>query len=234
MSRPRGPWVARGCRMSDNESIDVESEASVECTRDECACRDCQRADLASQDGFWVHREPSSGPRTEESYFNDEKAFKPNDGRGETRTMVGAPGDEGYDPDLAAWNDDCWVSERAQQNFEADKRRFTQTFANQLDCSSYQTERAVHIVENVELRPFAAGHRTTEMVALGVISLVVDEDVQPGPVDEHGATESWTIDDWIIYRDEFQSLMDDVGMEMDDLWAIRRVLMEETGFFGEE
>lgn len=185
---------------------------------------------LDHYNGFWLNREPTSGARSEESYFNDRAAFQPNDGRGETRTMVGAPGDEGYDSDLARLNDDYRVPERAQQNFEADKARFTQTFANQIGCTSYQTDRAVHIVENVELRPFAAGHRTTEMVALGVISLVVDEDMEA----QAGEVGGFSLDDWVIYSDTFQSLMENVEMEMSDLWSIRRTLMEETDFFGED
>lgn len=64
---------------------------------------------------------------------------------------------------------------REQQNREEWKRRMVTTFAAQLELTSYQKERSLHLtMDVVDINSF--GHYATEQVILGVINTVVRED----------------------------------------------------------
>lgn len=119
---------------------------------------------------------------------------------------------------LSTLNDGVGEPNRAQKNFEADVRRWARTFAGQLDVTPYQKERTEYVIEHVDLELFGPYRFSSEMVILGILSLVVDK-------------ETADIDNWIVYRDDFEGLMDDIGMDRSDLWTIRQILKEQTDQF---
>lgn len=163
----------------------------------------------------------------------------PNDGRYETRTTFFArdaetkgPSQLHRDPserrswdDLAQWNDGLWDPGRSQANFEADVRRWVETFCTHLCLPEYQAERVSYVVDDVSLGDFKHRQLSAEMVILAVISLVVDVEVDADTADD------WTIDDWIVYDDDFVDLMDDVEMDRSDLWPARQIVLEQSDFF---
>ncbi len=177
----------------------------------------------------WIDRTAGTGSRSQKDEFNDSNSIQVNDGRGQTRTTFYVDySDDDVDHQqyerLARINDGQYARERSSQNHEAEKRNFTRLAADRLDLSDHQTERALYIVEHVDMAPFAASHKTTEQVTLGVLSLVFDQEQAPAEPEE------WDIEDWIVYDDTFQEFMESVDMEMEDLWTVRKMLMD-TEFF---
>lgn len=124
--------------------------------------------------------------------------------------------------ELANWNDGVGDPSRKQDNYDADVSRWVQTFCGQLNCNSYQEQRVGHIVESIDLDDF--GQIPAEKVILGVISLVIDDDQNQDP-------EEWTPDDWIVYQDSFESLMDDLDMNRGTLWTVRKGVSQGYSFF---
>lgn len=166
-----------------------------------------------------------------------------NDGRSETRTTLYWDGQESEspaqrsrdrhqlhrDPDdrrswetLAKWNDGVGSPTRKADNRSNDLKRWCQILCSKIDCNNYQYERTHAIVSSLSLESF--GSISTEAVILGAISLVVDADTDSDP-------DNWTPDDWIIYRDTFEQLMDDIGMSRDQLWSVRRRVHAESEYF---
>jgi len=162
-----------------------------------------------------------------------------NDGRSQTRTTFYS-GDDAVNPDgppssngdgtgtswetLAKVNDGMWASDRSTQNFNADIQRWIQTFCGHLGLGrqSYYQGRTEYIVESIDLGSFSS--IPAEHVILSAISLGVDADIDAESVD----IESWDLSDWIIYRDDFQGLMDDLEMTMDDLWTARKIIIDQV------
>lgn len=166
-----------------------------------------------------------------------------NDGRSDTRTtFYWSEGDETpahmrnrdrhqqhRDPEdrrswdeLAKWNDGVGEPSRKQDNYEADVRRWTQTFCNQLNLTGYQYKRVKYVVEHIEMGDF--GWIPAEHIILGTISLVIDAETDADP-------EEWSPDDWIVYRDDFEELMDDTNMERGTLWTVRKRIHHESDVF---
>lgn len=202
-------------------------------------------------DAVWIDRAAGSGSlsATEGWAQNKHTDYEyANDGRSDTRTtFYWTNGDQtpshlrsrdrhqkhrdvddrrSWD-ELAKWNDGKGEPSRKQDNYDADVRRWTQTFCNQLDLTGYQYRRVLYIVEeDLDLGEF--GWIPAEHVILGTISLVIDAETNPDPDD-------WTPEDWIIYRDDFEELMDSTEMERGTLWSVRkRVHHESESFSGPE
>lgn len=120
--------------------------------------------------------------------------------------------------DLSKKNDGVGTPGRKGRNNDSDARRWAQTFAGQIGLTPYQTERLVYIIDGMmftDYRPYSA-----EKIILATLSLVVD-------VDAYRDLEDFEIGDWIIYQDDFQSLMDDIDMNRDELWSIRRQIRDD-------
>jgi hypothetical protein len=190
-----------------------------------------------------INRDPGSGSLSQqEAWVAETELDGMNDGRYDTRTMfygwesdTKGPSQLHRDPsdrrswsDLSKWNDGMWEPDREIQNFNADVRRWTQTFCNQLDIPSYQYQRVEYIVQDVDLSYLQKHCLSAEHVILGAISLVVDAE------SDVSDQESWDFDDWIIYSDEFRDMMDNIEMEMDDLWTARKVIHSESKYFESE
>lgn len=209
---------------------------------------DEQQDDTAVDDSKSIDRQPGSGSLSKQEAWGSQVAQQrspSNDGRYDTRTtfyygeqctyssffrsrdrhqLHRKPADRRSWSTLAKWNDGMRDIDgsRKQRNFEADVRRWVQTFGNQLDCHGTQIERVEHIVTGeIDLDHFGRRRLSAEKVILSTISLVVDDDMS---VDD---PEQFDLSDWIIYRDQFEELMDSIDMDMDELWTIRKLVRNE-------
>lgn len=200
-------------------------------------------------DGVWIDRQPGSGSldRTDSWAKNTRQQYEnANDGRSNTNTTLYWKGSDDTpehlrgrdrhqlhrDPEdrrswdsLAKKNDGVGCSSRRSDNFNADVKRWVQTFSTQLNLTAYQKRRVAFVVDEIDLSTF--GSIPAEHVILGAITLVVDEDTDADP-------ESWCPDDWIIYRDDFESMMDTVQMERDQLWTVRKRVHHDTDIFNSD
>lgn len=164
------------------------------------------------------------GSRTRQTDWSVQEQRNPsNDGRSHTRTTFYAdtvesrgPGQKHRDPQnrrswesLAKWNDGVQSDKsRGSQNWEADKYRWVETFAGQVDATDTQRERTHFIINNISLTPFQAAHIQTEAVILGALSLALNRDVRD-------------IEYRAVNREPFQALMDDLDVDRSDLVDIR-------------
>lgn len=201
-------------------------------------------------EAIWIDRRPGNGTLDKQEGWSQNKHEDyeyANDGRSDTRTTFYWSADDNTpghlrnrdrlqphrDPDdrtswerLAKLNDGVGDPSRKQDNFDADVRRWTQTFCNQLDLTDYQYKRTQYVVEeDLELGEF--GWIPTEHIILGTISLVIDAETTQDP-------EEWSPDDWFIYRDDFEGLMDDTEMERGTLWTVRKRVHAEADTFSDD
>jgi len=103
---------------------------------------------------------------------------------------------------------------REQQNRKEWKRRVVTTYAAQLDLTSHQKERSLHLIMDVlDINSF--GHYSTEQVVLGAINTVVREDGR-----------------WIEDEHTFRDLAVDLGFERADvptrMRSLRRLVRERV------
>ncbi|WP_172977359.1 hypothetical protein [Halosegnis longus] len=115
--------------------------------------------------------------------------------------------------DLAVVNDDAYARDvsRGGQNFAADKRRWVETFAGQLEATSYQKQQAVHVIDNIDMGPYKGARLSSEVVALGVLSMLIDADVRD-------------IEYRTVERDAMGVLLSDLNADRDDLRQVRRLI----------
>lgn len=173
-----------------------------------------------------------SGSRsaTEDWIVSSAQQWESNDGRSETKTTfyytdadnaVSADRHQLHrDPEerrswseLAQWNDGLWAPDRAFQNYNADVERWIETFATQLGLNKIHIEQTEHIIENdVDLEQW--GNIPVEKVIVGTLSLVFDSL-------SNQTVASFNIEDWIVYWDEFEALMESIDMSRSELWKVR-------------
>lgn len=200
-------------------------------------------------DAVWIDRQSGSGSLNKVDGWSQNKHTDyeyANDGRSQTHTTFYWNGDDDTpshlrdrdrhqlhrDPDdrrswerLAEWNDGVGSSSRKQDNYDADVERWVQTFCNQLDLTDYQYERVRFIVvDDLDLSTF--GWIPAEHVIIGTVSLVIDVEQTVDP-------DEWTPDDWIIYQDDFEDLMDATDMERGTLWTVRKQVHAKADSFCE-
>jgi hypothetical protein len=201
-------------------------------------------------EAVWIDRQAGSGALDTTDGWSQNKHADyeyANDGRSDTRTTFYWRDDDDTpnhlrnrdrlqrhrDPEdrrswdeLAKWNDGKGAPSRKQDNFEADVERWTQTFCNFLDLTDFQYRQVRHIiVEDIELGDY--GWIPAEHIIIGTISLVIDAEDDADP-------DEWTPDDWIVYRDDFEELMDDTDMEQQTLWTVRKRVHEESSVFSDD
>lgn len=188
---------------------------------------------LIEADDALIDRRPGCGSLTiQEAFIRSNSRPIEHDGRAITRTtFYQIDGDESGPSQLhrdrskrRSWeqlakvNDGMYSNGQSSRVFEADKRRWARTFTSQLECTSAQTEQTMHLVEILDMSPFAGARTSSEKVILGCISLIVDTDTRD-------------FDNWIVNRDDFRDLMDDIGMDMDELWSTRELIRDQTDMF---
>lgn len=191
-----------------------------------------------TDEAFWIDDRAGHGAQSvTEDWVRANHGPISHDGRSVTRTTfyyweaekIG-PGQAHRKPEnvrtwarLASWNDGEGASERSTQNFDADKRRWIETFGGQLECTSYQVERAKWIIERLDLSPFQGAHIPVENVILGVLSLLMDADV-PKRLPAGDNAEVNVEDVRAVGRPMMQELMANLGMDRRDLKQIRQML----------
>jgi len=197
-------------------------------------------------EAVWIDRSAGNGSLSQTDGWSQNQHSEyefANDGRSDTRTTFywtqndetpshmrsrdrhqqhRDPEDRRSWDELAKWNDGVGEPSRKQDNFEADVRRWTQTFCNQLNLTDYQYKRVLYVVEHIEMGEF--GWIPAEHIILGTISLVIDSETDADP-------EEWSPDDWIVYRDDFEELMEDTHMERGTLWTVRKRIHHESDVF---
>lgn len=175
----------------------------------------------------WLDDGSGSGAQSSrEDWVRDNHSPISHDGRGLTRTTfypedapTSGPGQAHRETrqkrswsDLAKWNDGMYSDiSRGGQNFEADKHRWVDTFASQLECTSYQRDRTEWIIERLDMGPFMGARLPVECVILGVLTIVVDAEVR-------------NFEDRSVERDDVQELVDNLDLEHEDLMQARRHL----------
>lgn len=166
---------------------------------------------------------PGNGSLNANKEYTDSIAYQANDGRSHNRTTFHLDDVESNQyRRLHRHQEGVGEPGRSVDNRRAERKRFAQTASGNLELTPYQKERVSYIVTRLSYDLF--GPHSTEAVAMGVISLVVDQDACHDP-------EDWDIEQWIVYRSDFKQLMGSVEMEMSDLWSIRRTLVTETEYF---
>jgi hypothetical protein len=177
----------------------------------------------------------SGSMSVEEDWARSNSREPTNDGRSETETTFypwdvesDGPSQEHRDPDdrstwgeLSKTNDGVGDSGRREANRQADRRRWVRVFGSQIDCTSYQIERAEAIIDSIDFAERSWRNVAVEVYILGVLSLVVDE--------EESGSDDWTVDDWIVHDDQFVEMMRAIGMTHDDLWTVRECIQEDSG-----
>lgn len=199
-----------------------------------------QRTVADDRETLPIDRQAGSGSLSaQEAWVSETTNGGPNDGRSITRTTFYATDVDGAGPpqqhrdpadrrswaELAKWNDGMWDPGRFKSNFEADVKRWSQTFCGELDLNSYETDRVEYIITHIDLSAFKQHRLSTEKIILAVISLVIDAETTVDDIEE------WDISEWIIYDDRFEGLMADLEMDRDELWTARKLVYNETDFF---
>lgn len=190
---------------------------------------DDDRADVEqfAADGHWIDDRAGHGAlsSTEDWVRNNDRPAS-NDGRSTTETTfyddtyTKGPGQK-HRPrhkrkswqDLAIVNDGAYAIDesRGGQNFAADKKRWVQTFASKLQATPYQTEHAEYVIERMEMGPYQGARMSSEIVILGVLSLLIDADVEQ-------------MEDRAVERAAMGDLLADLECARPDLTQARRLI----------
>jgi hypothetical protein len=168
----------------------------------------------------------------------------PNDGRYDTRTTFyysygggqGAserrdrhqlhrdPADRRSWEQLAEQNDGVGDPGRKQANFEADVRRWVDTFTSQVELNEYHTGRVEYLIRDIlddSEKELWHGDLSAEWLIAGAMSLVHDADI----------TDPDNFDQRLSQRSEFQRLMEELGMDHTDLRLARKIAHKKTELF---
>lgn len=193
-----------------------------------------------------IDRKHGSGSLSQTEQWVDEQSqgrSALNDGRYDTRTTFyfahNEPGDSmdrhqlhRHPRDRTSWeelaskNDGMGDSDRPMQNYDADVVRWTETFCSQLELNKTVQDRVHYVIGEIDMKDVGYGHQlSAEKAILGAISLVVDDETDVDDV------EDWDLDDWIVYDDMFEELMESVGMDRSELWSLRRIIHEKSSLF---
>lgn len=193
------------CRISDRTEKDDELDRSAPTA---------QAADVSADKSDMSHHfdhGAGSGAASGIDDAIDKDAVQEHDGRAETRT--GFDPRESKDPEkwrrLNVLNDDHRHPDRKQQNRDADKRRYADTFCGHLGMSRYQRERVKAITRSINMKHMA--YYGSDEVILAIVSLVANED-------------GWFIRDEQTYKD----LIRDVGSSMHRIKRIRQLVREKS------
>lgn len=189
-----------------------------------------ERSNPTDHPDFELARTAGNGVRSWSEDMSDMTSYSPNDGRSKTNTTFNP-----FDADVAEnerqsdWtrraklNDGVGEPDRAQKNRQADRKRWVQTFCSQIEVPEWVSERVVEIALKMKFNPYAGAGMAVEQVLLALISLVYDKEVDPDSIDE-----------WIIYRDEFDQLMTDLEMDRSDLWTALKLLSKHCWAFQDD
>ena len=170
---------------------------------------------------------PSSGSLSDtEDWMRANARPAQNDGRSPTRTTFYAndtdshgPGQKHRDPSdrrswasLATWQDGVGSDiSRGSQNWWADKQRWTETFGDLIGASEFHVERTKFVLEELDMTPYKSAHTTAEVVILGILSLLVDSDVND-------------FENRALAREGTRELMDDLEIGVDEYEDVRRLI----------
>lgn len=175
----------------------------------------------------FVNSGPSSGAYSDsEDWVRENSRKSQNDGRSPTRTTFYAsdaeqfgPGQKHRDPEdrrswgtLAKWQDGVGSDiSRGSQNWWADKQRWAETFGDVMGASGYHIQRTKQILEEIDMTPYRSARTSTEVLIVGILSLLVDSDIND-------------FDNRALNRDGTQDLLDALGATVTDYENTRKLL----------
>jgi len=180
---------------------------------------------------------------SETDWMRENPQPEDNDGRSPTRTGFDARDVPGKYPPwqkhrsieekrswtkMELWQDGVASDiSRGGQNWGADKTRWVETFGTQLDATSHQIERAKHILSDIDIgsytrRSTAKTTITTELVIVGILSLLIDTDLPSGPRAPPETFEKRT-----LARDGAVDLLSDLGHTTREYQNVRKLLRRE-------
>lgn len=197
----------------DEDYIDVEHRrAEVSATED--ADRSLDEYSEAESKMDWSHtygRYPGTLAATQVDEEIDRTAPQDNDGRSQTRT-----GFNPYEsPDPSKWQrlnqlNDGWRSpERKDQNRYADRKRYVDTFCDQLDMTPYQRDRVWEIARSIDMSRM--GRYSSQQTILAIVTIVANEDRR-------------------MIRDEymFHHLVRRTDLSMDEIRTLRQMVKRDS------
>ncbi len=152
-----------------------------------------------------------------------------NDGRSPTRTYFDPRDVKGKYPggqkdrklrdkrswrSLANWQDGVQSDiSRGGQNWWADKQRWAEIFTDQLHGSSYHETRCKEILEKISMKPYQTAGIDTEMVIVGIISLLIDSEIRD-------------FEDRTLARDGTKPLIKDLHSDVGEYQSVRKKLKQ--------
>lgn len=210
----------------DPQRAEITDDEDKYVPQDERDVRWPQQPSVDTSHTFGRMEGDGSGNRTDEQ-IDARTATERDDRGGETGMDVsdadGYYGEriirEGKQRSRAEWllllNNGFRSKERKQENQEADNQRWLDAFTAQLSLTDYQKSRVETIINSVNMAHF--GTYTVEIITLGTISLVTQEDNR-------------------MIRDEraFKELLVDVNGSLRDIRRVRTLVKEKSDLFGED
>jgi len=152
-----------------------------------------------------------------------------NDGRSPTRTYFDPRDVKGKYPGgqkhrkprerrswqtLANWQDGVQSDiSRGGQNWWADKQRWIDIFSDKLYASSVHKAHCKEIMEEIDLKPYQSAGIDTEVVIVGILSLLIDSEI----TDFENRT---------LNRENTKELLEDLNSEVSEYESVRKKLKQ--------
>lgn len=188
-----------------------------------------RKIDKLASEAFVDDGSGSGSLSTSEDWVRANHSPHSNDGRSPTRTYFDPRDVQGKYPSgqqhrkprdkrswqsLANWQDGVQSDiSRGGQNWWADKQRWVEMFTAKLHGSDYHEERCKEILEEINMTPYQSAGITTELVIVGIISLLID-------------TEISDFENRALARDETKELLDALEVDVSDYESVRKKLRE--------
>lgn len=149
-----------------------------------------------------------------------------NDGRSPTRTYFDPNDVNGKFPsqknrdyedkrswqDLANWQDGMRSDiSRGSQNWWADKQRWVDTFNDKLHGSAFHEQQCKRVLKDIDMTPYQSAGVTTEVLIVGILSLLIDSDVTD-------------FDNRALARSETKELLDALDSDVGEYESVRSKL----------
>lgn len=205
------------------ESVVTEEETSSE----ETYSTEEELIDDLVADAFVDDESGSGALSSTDDWVRANHSPHANDGRSPTRTYFDPRDVRGKYPagqqhrkqrnkrswrSLANWQDGVQSDiSRGGQNWWADKQRWADIFADQLHASTHHEQRCKEILEKITMKPYQSAGIDTEVVIVGILSLLIDSDI----TDFENRT---------LARDGTKDLLDDLESDVSEFESVRKKL----------
>lgn len=180
-----------------------------------------------------LDRQGGSGSRSaEEDWLDDNTTAKENQWSTAATTFYVSQAPEYRQrkfQDLYKIHNGWGESDRQNTILDSHIMNDAEAFCDILELPSFQRKRVMNIVEELDFDSNRFGGKPYEKIILAVCSLVSDEELTKKLRGSGGREGS--LDERLRSQEEFEHLMDTVGMSRNELSRIRQALRERTDFF---